>query len=289
MAVYEQTYRRYAGRLVPPRWRFLVLSRHAVSNLKGSKLFLITLTLSFVVPLGVAVILYMRQNLEALEALGWGSFLAEQLAVDERFFHYFLRTQAFAAFLLTILAAPGLVAPDLTHNALPLYLSRPLSRSGYVLGKITVLWAVLSLVTWVPGVLLIGFQVQLAGFGWLAEHGRALAGVVGGSVVWILLLSLLGLALSAWVRWRTVAAGLLFAVFVVSEVLGEVLAASLNTPWGRLVDLRHLVAVISHQLFFGQPRPESVPLWAAWIAFAAVCGVALALLRWKLEAYEVVR
>lgn len=289
MAVYEQTYRRYAGRLVPERWRFLVLSRHAVSNLLGSRLFVIVLTLSFVVPLGLAVILYLRQNLEVLETLGWGAFLSEQLAVDERFFHYFLRAQAFAAFLLTLLAAPGLVAPDLTHNALALYLSRPLSRTGYVLGKITVLWAVLSLVTWVPGLLLIGFQVQLAGFAWLGEHGRALTGVLGASAVWILLLSLLGLALSAWVRWRTVAAGLLFAVFVVSRVMGEVLAAHLDSPWGHLVDLRHLVAVISQDLFFGQPQAESVPLWAAWIGFAAVCSLALALLRWRLEAYEVVR
>lgn len=287
MAVYEQTYRRYTGRLTPRRSRFLVLSRYAWSEVFGSRFFIAVFTLSFVPVLAVAVMLYLRANLDVLESLGYG-FL-QNLSVDARLFYYFERTQGLAAFFITLLAAPGLVAPDLAHNALPLYLARPFKRWEYVLGKMTVLLVLMSLVTWVPGLLLFLFQVQLGGTEWLTEHFRVGPAILLGSGVWILVLALFGLALSAWVRWRTVAAGLLFAVFVVSRALGAILNASFDTVWGGLVDLRTLITVLWQWLFYGEVQGETIPVWSACLALAAVCGFCLLLLRKKIRAYEIVR
>ena len=39
MAVYEQTYRRYAGKLTPEWSRFLIIPRHAYRGVFSSKLF----------------------------------------------------------------------------------------------------------------------------------------------------------------------------------------------------------------------------------------------------------
>ena len=50
------------------------------------------------------------------------------------------------------------MSPDLRNNGLPLYLSRPFSRTEYVLGKMSVLLILLSAITWVPGLLLFLFQ-----------------------------------------------------------------------------------------------------------------------------------
>jgi ABC-2 type transport system permease protein len=288
MAVYEQTYRRYTGTLTP-RWsRFLVLSRYAWSEVFGSRFFIAVFTVSFVPVLSLAVMLYLRANLAMLESLGAFGFV-QQLAIDNQLFYVCLRIQGFFAFFLTLLAAPGLVAPDLAHNALPLYLARPFKRWEYVLGKMTVLLVLMSLVTWVPGLLLFLFQVQLGGREWLADHFRIGPAIFLGSWVWILVLALFGLALSAWVRWRTVAAGLLFAVFVVSRALGAILNASFDTVWGGLVDLRTLITVVWQGLFYGQVREETIPVWSAWLALAAVCGFCLLLLRKKIRAYEIVR
>lgn len=288
MAVYEQTYRPYTGRLTP-RWsRFLVLARYAWSDIFGSRFFIAVFTFSFVMPLGVAVVLYLRANLDVLEGLGAFGFV-QQLAIDNQLFYQYLRVQAIFAFFLTLLVAPGLVAPDLSHNALPLYLSRPFSRWEYVLGKATVLAVLMSLVTWVPGLLLFFFQIQLGGTAWLGEYYHLAPAVFFGSWIWIVVLSLLGLALSAWVRWRTVAAGLLFAVFVVSRAFGVILNVSFDTRWGGLVDLRHLVLVINKGLFGLDAATGDIPVWSAWSALAVLCGLCLLLLRRKIQAYEIVR
>lgn len=288
MAVYEQTYRRYTGALTP-RWsRFLVLSRYAWSEVFSSRFFIAVFAVSFVPVLVVASMLYLRSNLEVLEGLGAFGFV-NNIQIDGRLFLYFLRIQGGFAFFLTLLAAPGLVSPDLAHNALPLYLARPFKRWEYVLGKMTVLLVLTSAITWLPGLLLFFFQVQLAGGEWLSEHARIAPAIFFGGWVWILVLALLGLALSAWVRWRTVAAGLLFAVFIVSRALGVILNLSLDTKWGSLVDLRTLITVIWQGLFYGEVGPETIPVWSAWLSLAALCAFCLLLLRIKIRAYEVVR
>ena len=64
------------------------------------------------------------------------------------------------------------MAPDLTNNALPLYFSRPLSRFDYVLARLLVLVGLLSLVTWVPGLLLFAMQSGMAGWSWFAANWR---------------------------------------------------------------------------------------------------------------------
>ena len=55
------------------------------------------------------------------------------------------------ALFLAAFVGPGQVSPDLANNALSLYLARPFSRAEYVLGKMSVLVILLSLMTWVPG------------------------------------------------------------------------------------------------------------------------------------------
>src|SRR3989339_386407 len=104
------------------------------------------------------------------------------------------------------LAGPGLIAPDLANNALPLYFSRPLTRWSYALARLTVLVGMLSVVTWIPGLVLFGLQVGLAGGSWVRADWTLGAGMGAGFLVWLLILSLVAMASSAYVKWRVVAA-----------------------------------------------------------------------------------
>ena len=85
----------------------------------------------------------------------------------------------------------------MTNNALPLYLCRPFTRAEYVLGKMSVLLILLSLITWVPILLVFLFQSYLAGWSWFAQNLRIAGAIFVGSWVWILLLALLSLAISS--------------------------------------------------------------------------------------------
>jgi ABC-2 type transport system permease protein len=64
----------------------------------------------------------------------------------------------------------------------------------------------LSIVTWIPGLLLFGLQVGLAGGWWFLANWTLGAGMVAGFLLWLLVLSLVAMASSAYVKWRVVAA-----------------------------------------------------------------------------------
>ena len=104
------------------------------------------------------------------------------MPIDGDFFAAFLSVQGAFAFLFTAYAGPGLISPDLSNNALPLYLCRPISRTEYVLGKMAVLLysAVLHHVD--SGTLAVSMQAGLQGQGWGWDHIRLGMGSVRGLV-----------------------------------------------------------------------------------------------------------
>ena len=98
------------------------------------------------------------------------------------------------------------------NGALPLYFCRPLSRAEYVLGKASVLGILLSQITWIPGLVLFVVQSTLAGPAWMWDNLWIAGSLIVSSLIWIAVLSLLAMALSAWVKWRIVAGALLLAM-----------------------------------------------------------------------------
>jgi ABC-2 type transport system permease protein len=288
VSVHDQTWRRYTGPLTGERQRFLVLPRYALQEVFQSRLFLLAFGLACLAPLVYAVLIYLHHNLAALGVFGLtAERLREMLPIDKTFFETFVQQQGWAAFVIVLLAGPGLISADLRNNALPLYLARPLTRSGYVAGKLCVLLLLLSALTWVPGLLLFAFQGYLEGAGWLASHLRIGWALVISSWVWILFLSLLTLALSAWVKWKPVVRILLLALLFVLRGWGAALNAALDTRLGELVSVLVLNDVIRKDLF-GQPA-ESLPVWSAWLVLALMTGGCLLLLQRRVRAYEVVR
>lgn len=290
MGLRDRAFRRFGGETTPRRRRFLVLWRYGRREVFSNKLAIALFALAFAPILVFAVLFYLRHNASVLAAMQISA--ADFFAVDEEIFLILLHVQAGFAFVLTALVGPGLVAPDLANNGLALYLARPFSRTDYVLGKMSVLVILTSAITWLPLLLLWLLQAGLEP-GWAAANLRVAAAVFVGSWVWIGFLALLALALSAWVRWRLVAAGLLVMVILVGASLGEMINALFNTGWGRLLSPGLLVATIWEGLFRGMGGPLSaenqVPVPAAWIALLVMCGICLLVLDKKLAAYEVVR
>src|SRR5262245_39032208 len=206
MAVYKRGYRPYRGPLTGRSARFLVLPRTAWRRLYQQRLVLLLTMLAFVWPLLCAAFIYLTNHASLLQGLDPG--FRQFIQVDARFFATFMYVQAGFAVFLAALAGPGLIAPDLTNNALPLYFSRPLTRWNYALARLTVLVGMLSIVTWIPGLILFGLQVGLAGGSWFLATWSLGAGMFVGFLVWLLVLSLVDMASSAYVMWRFVAAAL---------------------------------------------------------------------------------
>ena len=92
-------------------------------------------------------------------------------------FWWCCETQCWAALGITAWIAPRLITFDLADNALPILLSHPISRFGYVLGKFAALFGSLSLVTWVPCLLLFTYQAYSAPQGWTSANLQIASGL----------------------------------------------------------------------------------------------------------------
>ena len=306
MAVYEQTYKRYAGALTPEWSRFLIIPRHALRGTFNSKLFTAFFAFCFIPLLVEAILIYLRHNVGALAALTIN--VRELVPVDAFFFEVFVNVQNSFAFLLALLIGPPLVSRDLRNNALPLYLCRPFSRTEYVIGKMSVLLILLSLVTWIPQLLLFFLQSYLEGFAWFKENLWIANSIFIASVFWIVLLALLTQTISALVKWRVVASGALVALFLIPSAFGLFVNEVFSTAWGNIISLIASVKNVTAGLFGTFDRVAETrlirdvegevirellvlepPLWASWTMLFLLCAICLALLSWRVKAYEVVK
>ncbi|HEX8178421.1 MAG TPA: hypothetical protein VF525_02650 [Pyrinomonadaceae bacterium] len=306
MAVFENSYARYEGRLTPEWSRFLVLPRYALRDVFGSKFLTAIFCLCFIYPLVAAIVIYLHHNTNAIALMKIN--VRELLPIDASFFQFFIEVQGWLAFILAVLVGPVLVSRDLANNGLPLYLCRPFSRAEYVLGKMMVLIVLLSLVTWVPGLLLFLLQAYLEGARWIVSNLRLAGAIFVGSMTWIVLLALLALAISAWVRWRVVASGALLGLFFIPSAIGEMVNSLFLTRLGNLISPAALIRNIWRGLFgtfmrevgnfnvedawgrrFADVVLREPPLWASWLVVALICLVCLLLLARKVRAYEVIR
>lgn len=305
MAVYEQTYKRYAGPLTPEWSRFLIIPRHAYRGVFKSKLFTAFFVLCFVPLLIEAILIYLHHNVNALGIMR--TQVQELIPIDASFFQTFVYVQGGFAFVVALLVGPPIVSQDLRNNALPLYLCRPFSKTEYVLGKMSVLLILLSTITWIPQLLLFFLQSYLEGFTWFRTNLWLASAIVIGSVVWILLLALISQTVSAIVKWRVVASGAILFLFLIPSVFGEFINVVFLTRVGNLVSMFALMKNISSGLFgtfvqtTGTFRIEGFdgtvreiivnepPLWSSWTVLFGICVVCLAILSRKVKAYEVVK
>ena len=301
MAVYKKTYRPYEGALTASPTRVLVIPRYAFEDMRKSRFLSIFYTATFIYPLICALLIYVQHNASALGLLGAQS-ARNVISINATFFLNFLGWQSMLALFMAAFVGPGQVSPDLANNALSLYLARPFSRAEYVLGKMWILILLMSLMTWVPGLLLFLLQAYLDdGWTWMHDNTKLAVGLFLGSWVWILILALLALALSAWVKWKPAAGALMFGVFFVAAGFGVAINGVQRTNWGHLLNISALIGAVWVQLFgadpavnnggvfFRMPQGQELPLWWCWAALGCFCAMCLYMLHRKIRGAEVIR
>ena len=153
MPIHDQGYRRYAGQREAHGRTWLVIARAGMMERLRERKFLGLLLFAWLPFLVRAVQLYVAANYQQ----------ASFLAATPSMFRDFLAQQGVFVFFITLYVGSGLIANDRRANALQIYLSKPLSRVDYVVGKLATLLVFLTAVTWVPGILLLIMQILFAG------------------------------------------------------------------------------------------------------------------------------
>ena len=286
MAVYKRTYRAYNGPLTASWSRFWILARYAWRHIFRSRFMTIFFIVCFFPPIVMLLGLYLNHSdvLLRLLRLPPGKELISNLSV---YFRVFLGIQAGFAMLLTAFAGPTLISPDLANNALPLYFCRPFSRREYVFGKFCVIAWLVSLITWIPGLILFLVEAGLSGGSWIWDNLWIAQALFFGGLADAVVLALIGLALSAWVKWKPIAGALVLGLFFLGAGFGAAINAVMRTTNGYLIDVGHMLSTLWASLFRSEDVETS--LVSAVLQLVAVCALCLWLLSRKVRAFEVVK
>lgn len=286
MAVYERIWRRYAGSLTPLRWRGAVVTKYALAEAFSSRIFTAFYVLCALPTLIGVFLIYLSHNVSLLQQIG----LTEEFmgGLTDIFFQFLFLWQALPAFFVAVIVSPSLIAADLSNNALSLYLSRPINRRDYVLGKMAVLALLLSPITWIGGLLIFVLQAHLEGNGWWMENWRIGAAYFIGHVTWIIVISLLSLAISAWVRFKPAARGALFGIIFILSGFAQAVNAVTGTSVGDLIHLTRAIANVVMSIFGGETQGD-LPIALNWLTLVATCVLSIWMLHRKLRAHEVVK
>jgi ABC-2 type transport system permease protein len=284
MPVYEQTYRRYEAREPLRTVRFWPITREALRLLLSRWAFLGLVVLCWLPFLGFAIYVWARTQFGQI-ADGMASALPSGGAVFALYFSFQVRL----ALLLTTFGGAGLVANDLRTGAILVYLSRPLTRRDYVVGKLCVLLALNLAVTLLPGLLLYAISCALAPAQFLTLELAWLGPAIAlHAVVLSLSLSLPMLAVSALSRSGRVAGLAFFGLMVGLEIVQGIVGVIAHWPPAILMSVQACINALGDALLGS--RPEDALHWA-WpvLALAAVWGASLLVLRARVRAVEIVR
>lgn len=285
MAVYKRTYKPYAGPLTNPSTRFLVVMRYAFRTVSKSRLLNTGYLACFIPPVLVICALYLNQN---ASVLGLVQQKPGFLKIDGNFFLNILAFQGILAGILTAFIGPSLVAPDLVNGSLSLYMSRPISRAEYILGKGAVIGTLAGAITLLPAMVMFAVQASLAGWNWTIDNFYLATASFFVCGILIAVFALLGLAMSALVRWRIVAGALILAIFAIGKGFAAMIDNVMRTTSGDYIDIQLLIQTVAQDMFHTTPQtPDAMPVWSAWLTLLSICGLLLFILNRKLRVCEV--
>jgi ABC-2 type transport system permease protein len=280
MPIYEQTYRKYEARAGAPRVRFWPITREALRLVLAKRAFIglmVLAALPFVVR--VVQVYVVTRFPEA----------GRVLPVDGRLFGEFLNQQIGFTILISIFGGSGLIANDLRTGAILVYLSRPLTRRDYVLGKLGATLGLNLAVTLVPGLLLYAISLGLApelfmkwSLAWIPPA------IVAHSLLISLAVSLSTLAISALSRSARVAGLALAGLFVGLEIVRGVLGAITDRPETHVLSIQNDLRVVGGRIFGIAERGVPIPAALPPLALALLAAGCLLVLRSRVRAVEIV-
>jgi ABC-type transport system involved in multi-copper enzyme maturation permease subunit len=291
LSVYKHEYRAYTGPLSSRVARLGVLVRYALAEAWSSKITVALFTGSLLPFVIFLIGIYLANNPIARAVILRGG-ASQGLTINATYFLRALGVQCWLAMVLTSWVAPRLITFDLADNALPILLSHPISRFDYLLGKFLASLGILSIIAWVPCLALFLYQAYSSPVPWGLANASIALGILGGSLIWIVVLSFLGLALSSWVKWRVVATGLIFAAVFVPAGVGGIASAILHTRWGLLLNLPEITTQLWQRMLGApafRPLDLAIPTPAILAMLLFICLVCVAMLNTRIRAREVVR
>jgi len=278
MPIHDQGYRRYGGDKAPRGQAWLVIARNGIRNMLGKRAFLGLLLLSWFPFFVRAVQIYAAANIPQ----------AQFLAPTPETFRQFLDQQQIFVFFVTVYVGAGLIANDRRANALQIYLSKPLTRSEYVFGKLAILMMFLVIVTWVPAIVLLIVQMAFAGnFTFLRNNIFLFPAITLFAFIQVALVATAMLALSSLSNSSRYV-GILYSavIFFTQAIYGVLFAVTRSTSFSWISFPANLSQV--GDVIFRLPPKYETPWLVSLLVIAGVIAASGLVLERRVRGVEIV-
>jgi ABC-2 family transporter protein len=282
--IYEQHYRRLDASIPLRSQRWIPIAREGLKALFGFRAYLALIAIAWLPMFGRLVQIYITTRFEQARRIA---------PVDDKFFFDASSgIQVVFMLLMAAYAGAGLIANDMRTGGLLLYLSRPLTIGDYILGKVSILFASLSMVTMVPNlVLFLGARLLVPDVLGAAAHLVLVPKIIAFSLVLILPAIGLVLVLSALARSARFAGLGFFFVFVGSSVAAAIGWRATRSSYAGLISLQSSMRRVGEAIFAVKPArmTADLPPEAAFVALALVVIGCLYVLKTRVRAVEIVK
>jgi ABC-2 type transport system permease protein len=277
--IHDQSYRRYTGEKRPVSSAWLVIARAGLMSFLTRRAFLALMLIAWIPFIVRASQLFLASNF---------SQAATFLAATPQTFRDFLSQQSIFVFLITVYVGSGLIANDRRANALQLYLSKPVTRAEYILGKMTVLALFLLAVTWLPAVLLLLLQIAFSGsFAFLKANSSLIASVTLYCLLTVIVITFGMTALSSLSRSSRFV-GILFAgLLLFSDAMFNALRFITGSNTISWVSIQASLDQVGDAIFRQAPRYQT-PVAVSFIVLMAVVVISVSVLERRVRGVEVV-
>ncbi len=278
MPIHDHGYARYAGNRTPPGRAWAVIAGAGIRRMFSARLFVLVLLFAWLQFLVRAVMFYLAANVPQ----------ADVIAPSPATFRDFLDQQGFFVFVVAVHVGAGLIANDRRAHALPLYLSKPLTRLEYVAGKLAVVMAFVALVTWAPAVLLLVLQTMFTGsLSFVREHAFLIPAITLFGFLQVLLASITVLALSS-LSTSARYVGILYAGAVIfSEAVFQTLRGVTGGTGLSWVSFGASLAQVGDVIFRVEPRYDT-PWGVSLAAVTVIIAVSAWVLARRVRGVEIV-
>jgi len=210
----------------------------------------------------------------------------------------FLWFEGYIVVIILAFAGSVLIGNDFHYGSLPFYLSKPISRWHYVLGKCLAIGVLINMMTTAPCLLLFieyGFIDNRENFDYFFDESRLLLGILGYGAVLTVTLSLVLMATATWLRKTIPMVMIWITIFILGRMLQRWLVDGLGmNPGWRLMDLWNNM-YLTGMWIMGKDHAELLPstqLQPAYenaaLAVAVICIVCVLYLHRRIRAVEIV-
>ena len=202
--------------------------------------------------------------------------------------------QGYMVMIALALAGSILVGNDFQFGSLPFYLSKPIGRWHYLLGKCLAVAIFVHLLTTVPAVILFVQYGLLDSWSYFSDSFRLLLGILGYGLTLSVCLSLMIVAAATWLR-KTVPLIMTWTTFFLFfRLLAMAMVDGFKySPRWRLIDLWNNTYIVGNALL-GMPhdslRPSAQPtVLEAGLVLGGLSCICLIYLNLRIRAVEIVR